>query len=81
MENNADFALGIVTGNNKEYISSYVEGITKVKINATSKVMVLPPIFDEGLTTVGPTEVYFKTMDQKTMLALREKFGGKQQKA
>ena len=35
----------------------------------------------EGLTTVGPTEVYFKPMDQKTMLAFREKFAGKQQKA
>ncbi|MCR4578782.1 MAG: methionine--tRNA ligase [Treponema sp.] len=35
----------------------------------------------EGLTTVGPTEVYFKPMDQKTMLAFREKFGGKQNKA
>ena len=34
----------------------------------------------EGLTTVGPTEVYFKPMDQKTMLAFREKFGGKQNK-
>ena len=35
----------------------------------------------EGLTNVGPTEVYFKPMDQKTMLAFREKFAGKQQKA
>ena len=35
----------------------------------------------EGLTSVGPTEVYFKPMDQKTMLAFREKFGGKQNKA
>ena len=35
----------------------------------------------EGLSTVGPTEVYFKPMDQKTMLAFREKFGGKQNKA
>ena len=34
----------------------------------------------DGLTTVGPTEVYFKPMDQKTMLAFREKFSGKQQK-
>ena len=32
----------------------------------------------EGLTTVGPTEVYFKPLDQKTMLAFREKFGGQQ---
>ena len=31
-----------------------------------------------GLDKVGPTEVYFKPMDQKTMLAFREKFGGKQ---
>ena len=31
-----------------------------------------------GLDTVGPTEVYFKPMDQKTMLAFREKFGGSQ---
>ena len=34
----------------------------------------------EGLTTVGPTEVYFKPLDQKTMLAFREKFSGKQAK-
>jgi len=34
-----------------------------------------------GLDKVGPTEVYFKPMDQKTMLAFREKFSGKQQKA
>ena len=34
----------------------------------------------EGLTTVGPTEVFFKPMDQKTMLAFREKFAGKQNK-
>ncbi len=34
----------------------------------------------EGLTTVGPTEVYFKPMDQKTMLAFRERFSGKQNK-
>ena len=34
----------------------------------------------EGLTTVGPTEVFFKPLDQKTMLAFREKFSGKQQK-
>ena len=32
----------------------------------------------EGLDKLGPTEVYFKPMDQKTMLAFREKFGGKQ---
>ena len=30
------------------------------------------------LTTVSPTEVYFKPLDQKTMLAFREKFGGNQ---
>ena len=34
----------------------------------------------EGLSTVGPTEVYFKPLDQKTMLAFREKFGGQQNK-
>ena len=34
----------------------------------------------EGLTTVGPTEVFFKPLDQKTMLAFREKFGGQQNK-
>ncbi|MCR4900330.1 MAG: methionine--tRNA ligase [Treponema sp.] len=34
----------------------------------------------EGLTTVGPTEVYFKPMDQKTMLSFRERFSGKQNK-
>lgn len=33
-----------------------------------------------GLTTVGPTEVFFKPLDQKTMLAFREKFGGQQNK-
>ena len=32
----------------------------------------------EGLTTVGPTEVFFKPLDQKTMLSFREKFGGQQ---
>ena len=32
----------------------------------------------EGLDKIGPTEVYFKPMDQKTMLAFREKFSGKQ---
>ena len=32
----------------------------------------------ESLTTVGPTEVFFKPLDQKTMLAFREKFGGQQ---
>lgn len=31
----------------------------------------------EGLSTVGPTEVFFKPLDQKTMLAFRQKFGGK----
>ena len=34
----------------------------------------------EGLEKVGPTEVYFKPLDQKTMLAFREKFSGKQKK-
>ena len=34
----------------------------------------------EGLDKVGPTEVYFKPLDQKTMLAFREKFSGKQKK-
>ena len=29
-----------------------------------------------GLDKVGPTEVYFKPLDQKTMLEFREKFGG-----
>ena len=33
----------------------------------------------EGLSTVGPTEVYFKPLDQKTMLAFREKFSGQAQ--
>ncbi len=32
----------------------------------------------EGLDQVGPTEVYFKPLDQKTMLSFREKFSGKQ---
>ncbi|MCI5607092.1 MAG: methionine--tRNA ligase [Treponema sp.] len=31
-----------------------------------------------GLDKVGPTQVYFTPMDQKTMLAFREKFSGKQ---
>ena len=35
----------------------------------------------EGLTNVGPTEVYFKPLDQKSMLAFREKFSGKQSKS
>ncbi|MCR4743097.1 MAG: methionine--tRNA ligase [Treponema sp.] len=35
----------------------------------------------EGLSNVGPTEVYFKPLDQKTMLAFREKFSGKQGKS
>ena len=34
-----------------------------------------------GLDKVGPTQVFFTPMDQKTMLAFREKFSGKQQKA
>ena len=34
----------------------------------------------EGLDKVGPTEVYFKPLDQKTMLAFKEKFSGKQKK-
>ena len=34
----------------------------------------------EGLSAVGPTEVYFKPMDQNTMLSFREKFSGKQNK-
>ncbi|MCQ2591616.1 MAG: methionine--tRNA ligase [Treponema sp.] len=32
----------------------------------------------EGLDKVGPTQVYFTPLDQKTMLAFREKFSGKQ---
>jgi len=32
----------------------------------------------EGLTNVGPTQIYFTPMDQKTMLAFKEKFSGKQ---
>ena len=35
----------------------------------------------EGLTNVGPTEVYFKPLDQKSMLAFREKFSGKESKS
>lgn len=46
--------LNELWGKNKEYISSFVESITRVKINTTSKVMVLPPIFDEGFTSSGP---------------------------
>lgn len=32
----------------------------------------------EGLEKIGPTEIYFTPMDQKTMLAFKEKFGGNQ---
>ncbi len=32
----------------------------------------------EGLEKVGETEVYFRPLDQKTMLSFREKFSGKQ---
>ncbi|MFA6855588.1 MAG: methionine--tRNA ligase [Treponema sp.] len=32
----------------------------------------------DGLTEIGPTEVFFTPMDQKTMLAFREKFSGNQ---
>ena len=32
----------------------------------------------EGLTTVGPTEVYFKPMDKKTMESFRDQFSGNQ---
>lgn len=32
----------------------------------------------DGLTEIGATEVYFTPMDQKTMLAFREKFSGNQ---
>jgi methionyl-tRNA synthetase len=32
----------------------------------------------EGLTTVGPTEVYFTPMDAKTVASFREKFSGSQ---
>ena len=32
----------------------------------------------EGLTTVGPTEVYFKPMDKKAMEAFRDQFSGNQ---
>ncbi|MCR5284978.1 MAG: methionine--tRNA ligase [Treponema sp.] len=35
----------------------------------------------EGLSDIGPTEVYFKPMDQKTMIALRDKYSGKNNKA
>lgn len=46
-----------------------VEGMTWADLGKT-----------EGLDKVGPTEVYFKPLDQKTMLAFREKFSGAQQK-
>ena len=32
----------------------------------------------EGLSTVGPTEVYFKPMDKKTMESFRDQFSGNQ---
>ena len=35
----------------------------------------------EGLSDIGQTEVYFKPMDQKTMIALRDKYSGKNNKA
>lgn len=34
-----------------------------------------------GLEKIGPTEVYFKPLDQKTMLSFRQKFSGKQEKS
>ncbi len=34
-----------------------------------------------GLEAVGPVEVYFKPLDQKTMLSFREKFSGKSGKS
>lgn len=63
--NNGDFALGIVTGNNKEYISDVktednemvLKGsdICKYHINATDNYIVFKP---ESFQQVAPTEMY-----------------------
>lgn len=63
--NNADFALGIVTGNNKEYISDIktddnemiLKGsdICKYHINTTDNYIVFKP---ESFQQVAPTEMY-----------------------
>ncbi len=62
---NADFALGIVTGNNKEYISSIktaenemvLKGadISKYHINPTTKYIIFKP---ESFQQIAPTEMY-----------------------
>ena len=48
---NADFALGIVTGNNKEYISN----ICKYHINPTENYIIFKP---ESFQQIAPTEMY-----------------------
>lgn len=63
--NNADFALGIVTGNNKEYISSVktnenemvLKGadICKYHINPTENYIIFKP---ESFQQIAPTEMY-----------------------
>ena len=65
LENNADFALGIVTGNNKEYISSIktdknemvLKGsdISKYHINPTENYIIFKP---ESFQQIAPTEYY-----------------------
>lgn len=62
---NADFALGIVTGNNKEYISSektsenemVLKGadISKYHINPTTNYIIFKP---ENFQQIAPTEMY-----------------------
>ena len=65
LKDNADFALGIVTGNNKEYISHeksagnemVLKGsdISKYHINQTNNYIIFNP---ESFQQVAPTEIY-----------------------
>ncbi len=65
LRDNADFALGIVTGNNKEYISSVktnenemvLKGadISKYHINSTNNYIVFKP---ESFQQIAPAEMY-----------------------
>ena len=65
LRDNADFALGIVTGNNKEYISSVktnenemvLKGadISKYHVNSTNNYIVFKP---ESFQQIAPTEMY-----------------------
>jgi hypothetical protein len=65
LRGNADFALGIVTGNNKEYISDektkenemVLKGadISKYHINSTNNYIIFKP---ESFQQIAPTEMY-----------------------